>query len=286
MLASALILSACGSGGGGGETNQTIGSAGSQPNSSTLTGPNISPSQQTSVAYDTAISSSGHIQTSQGSDTIGVNCNGLKCRTSTGVSLDSSISLALKRYEKLQRNGRVNGPYEESGTLTIDGVTGNVTVYGYWMGDSIFGVTSENGYINGNYYTGQNASLMGDDTGSRPGGNATYTGKTVAIFVNDDFSSDGFHTGDVEYGDFYATYNFGENTIEMSLEFGWYDSENGEWDVELEPTLVKLDGSFSRGTYDGGNLEGSFFGNNHKEVAGTYDLPSESVVGAFGGIKD
>ena len=199
LLASALILSACGSGGGGGETNQTIGSAGSQPNSSTLTGPNISPSQQTSVAYDTAISSSGHIQTSQGSDTIGVNCNGLKCRTSTGVSLDSSISLALKRYEKLQRNGRVNGPYEESGTSTINGVTGNVTVYGYWMGDSIFGVASENGYVNGNYYTGQNASLLGNDTGSRPTGDATYRGKTVAIFFRDE---GGYTVGDEDMGIF------------------------------------------------------------------------------------
>ena len=265
IASAALLLTACGgSGGGSGGTNQTIGSGPNQI-SSTLTGPNIPPSQQTSITYDTAISSSGYIQTSQGSDTFGVNCNGLKCRTSSGVSLDQSISLALKQYEKLQRNGRVNGPYEESGTTTVNGNTGNVTIYGYWMGDSIFGVASENGYVNGNYYTGQSASLLGDNTGSRPRGNATYTGKTVAMFVNDDGD---FRTGDVDYGDFVAAYDFRDNTIAMGLEFGWYD----DTDVYFNPTTVNSNGSFSRATNDGGNLKGNFFGNNHNEVAGTYDI--------------
>ena len=145
------------------------------------------------------------------------------------------------------------------------------------MGDSVFGVANENGYVNGNYFTGQSASLMGDDTGSRPRGNATYTGKAIAIYVNEDYED--YDIGDVEYGDFYATYDFGDSTIEMDLDFD-------NWDGTFDPTTVNSNGSFSRTTNDGGNLKGNFFGNNHNEVAGTYDLPSESVVGSFGGIKE
>lgn len=67
------------------------------------------------------------------------------------------------------------------------------------------------------------------------------------------------------------------------MEFGWVD---GRTDILLPPTRVNPDGSFSRPTTDGGKLEGNFFGSNHKEVAGTYDLPRAGIVGAFGGIRD
>ena len=230
-----------------------------------------------SVTYDTVIPSTIHLQTARGSTTLGVNCNGLNCRASNGNNLD--LSLSLKLFDKLQRNGRVNGPHEESGTATVNGVTSNITDYSYWMGDSVFGVSNESGFINGLHTKVQSAGVMGNDTGSRPRGNATYTGKAIAIYVSDDDIL-GYNTGDVEYGDFYATYNYGENFINVDLEFD-------EWVHDFDSATVNSDGSFRVNESDE-KLNGNFFGSGHREVAGTYEIldVDGSVVGSFGGIKD
>lgn len=67
------------------------------------------------------------------------------------------------------------------------------------------------------------------------------------------------------------------------------------WRHRFTSISVSSDGSFSRQlddyddryiTYDGPTLDGVFFGKNHREIAGTYTLPSRNVLGSFGGIKD
>lgn len=265
-LLASLVLAGCGSGGGGGN-DQTF--------STTLTGPFIPPSQRTPITTDTAIISTLHARTASGSRTVGVDCVGLTCTSDAGITLNLSNRTSSDDYA--QRNGRVNGPHIESGVVTQNGISSDNTVYSYWMGDAAFAVVREVVFANGiqtSFYYGQ---VAGDNTGSKPRGNATYSGRAIAVAVNNDF--DGYRTGDVDYGDFYATYNFGNSTIEMDIEFD-------DWSTNFIPTRVASNGSFSRVTTDGGELKGNFFGANHNEVSGVYDLPSQGVVGAFGGIKD
>lgn len=257
LVAASVLLAACGSGGGG--------------NTSSVE-PLVPPSRQTPVSVDTVILSNIDVVSLLLNRVIRVNCSGLVCRDDTGDSVN--LSYALPDEQFLERNGRVNGPTTRTGSE--DG--SDFTLYAYWMGDSMFSVAETLGFNSalGNFDS-QFAMVAGDNTDSRPLGDATYTGKTVAISTGDGF--EGYQRGDVEYGDFYLTYDFGDRTVEVDIEFD-------DWDASFLPSRVSSNGSFSRATTDGGNLRGAFFGSGHKEVAGTYNLPSYEVVGAFGGIKD
>lgn len=221
-----------------------------------------------------AVISNIHFQDTQGITYVAVNCDIKSTCTVNNESIDFS---SLKDYAgidfssfremnaKLQRNGKVNGPDMES--MSEDGF--DSTWYEYNMGDSSF-VVIEGDYDNQN--TMKMAVAVGLNTGSRPKKNVTYTGEVVAMYVSD---SDGFDTGDVEYGNFHATFDFWKNTIDIGIQFD-------DWGWFFESVEVNPDGSFT----DGSKVIGNFFGNYHAEIAGTSDLPDENVVVSFGGTKD
>ena len=226
-----------------------------------------------------AVISNFHFQTPQENTSLSLTftCNKSTC-TVNNEKIDSS-SLGLRGFDfsslrdinaKFQRNGKVNGPYAES---MIFNNSFDASSYEYWMGDSYFGVIEGDGYDDSdNHSTMKMAVAAGINTGSRPRKSVIYTGEAIAIYVSD---SDGFNTGDVEYGDFYAIYGFGDNTVKINIQFG-------DWAWSFDSIEVNSDGSFT----DNSKITGNFFGNNHTEIAGTSDLPSENVVVSFGGIKD
>lgn len=182
--------------------------------------------------------------------------------------------LFLETNEKLQRNGKVNGPQVESKTVDRSGNNADVNFYSYWMGYSGFTLTRSLTDISHERF----AWVIGDNTGSRPSGNVSYTGKAMATPFSFSESLD----GDVQHGDFYLTYNLGDNTVEIDLDFE-------DWDASFPSIEVTSDGSFMSGDGSGREndmLRGSFFGPDHNEVAGTYRVLSESVIGSFGGVKD
>ena len=260
FLPLALALASCGGGGGGGDT------AG-YPDVEPL----VPPSRATEVEIDTIIYSDLKLSTSSGSVVAPARCDGVNCVLSdpfTGEPMPLPIDKS-DLTAGFEKNGRVNGPAKRS-------LQDGVTFYAYWMGDSILGVIDGNVFEPG---VGRMqmffSAVFGNDTGHAPLGNATYTGKAVAISTG--YTHD--NPGDVYHGDFSLSYDFSGRSIEMDLDFD-------DFDYEFNPTTVYDDGTFSRSTTDGGNLRGGFFGANANEVAGTFDLPSDELVGAFGGKKN
>lgn len=259
----ALALASCGGGGGGGNT------AG-YPDVEPL----VPPSRATEVEIDTIVLSDFKFSTSSRSGVVPTRCDGVNCVLSdpftgepTPLPIDES-----DLTEGFEKNGRVNGPAKRS---LQDGTT-SATFYAYWMGDSSFAVVDSSSFEPGVGRTQMFFSAVsGNDTGHAPLGNATYTGKAVAISTGDTHDN----PGDVYHGDFSLSYDFSGRSIEMDLDFD-------DFDYEFNPTTVYDDGTFSRSTTDGGNLRGEFFGANANEVAGTFDLPSDELVGAFGGKKN
>ena len=120
----------------------------------------------------------------------------------------------------------------------------------------------------------QYAMALGNNTGSRPTGSASYSGSAVAV------STLRGKAGELHYGSFTAGYDFGPRTITIDISFG---RQGGEY---FRGIGVASDGSFKYGAYDSENIRGTFFGSNHNEVAGTFYLPDDKLVGAFGGIKN
>ena len=175
-----------------------------------------------------------------------------------------------------EKNGRVNGPAKRS---LQDGTT-SATLYAYWMGDSSFVAVEVSGFEPGvgriqTFFSG----VSGNDTGRAPLGNATYTGKAVAMSTGD---CCGDSSGDVYHGDFNLTYSFVSSSVEVELTFNdWEDPY-----VDFGPTIVYDNGTFSRSTADGWNLKGGFFGVDASEVAGTFDSADKDLVGSFGGKKN
>lgn len=225
-----------------------------------------------------AVISNIHFQTPQENTSFSLTftCNKSTC-TFNNEKIDSS-SLGLRGFDfsslrhinaKFKRNGEVNGPDMESMTFNN---SFDATSYEYYMGDSYFAVVEGDGYDDSdNHSTMKMAVAGGINTGSRPKKSVIYTGEAVAMYVSD---SDGFNTGDVEYGDFNALYDSEDRTMNVGIQFD-------EWGWIYESIEVNSDGSFT----DGSKIAGNFFGSYHIEIAGTSDLPSENVVVSFGGIK-
>lgn len=229
------------------------------------------------MTVDTVISSDVHVVTQLGDEVLERNCTGTVCVEPDGSRSTISPEDLNVGFEK---NGVVNGPATRKASGVYQGISADLTAYAYWMGDSAFMAIDAIGshQTTGNFDY-QQGMVIGKSTGSRPLGDATYTGKAVAISTGDTFDD----RGDVYYGDFSLTYDFASRSMEMDLVFDdWEDPV-----VEFAPTNVAADGTFSRTTFDGeGKLRGAFFGENHSEVAGTFDLPQDEIVGAFGGKKD
>ena len=278
VLLASILISACGGGGDGG------GDGDGESTSLSDVQPVVKHFSPTSnpVRLDTVIASNQyHLFSDNRSIIKRKNCSGLVCKDESGQIADIT-SEANSGFGMLEANGRVNGPEKRNVTLEnkIDSAPiGNMISYVYWMGSSIFYTLNSNmfnpKYPSVGYYYQQAAIAMGDNTGSRPSGNTTYTGKAVAIST-DDFED--YEQEDLEKGDFSLTYDLNNASVEIDLKFE-------DWDHTFDPVNVSSDGSFS-GNSNGEIVRGAFFGSGHKEVALTYEIPEKSVVGAFGGIKD
>ncbi len=192
-------------------------------------------------------------------------CSGLICNFNDSDFDYTEILYIDEDETAFNSNGLVNGPSKR--------LSGTYEAYDYWMSDSMFSLVSE--AVNNQEYIHQ-AVVLGNNTGSRPSGIATYSGRTVAAQAG----RDGYSV-DIYHGIFNGVYNFRDSTIGVLISF-----PDIRVNASFEKVPVSSNGSFSVGNQGSRKLlDGAFFGRNHNEVAGTYILRDYRLVGSFGGIK-
>ena len=228
---------------------------------------------------DSLISSNIHeLSYEEGFRVIGYNCIELLCRNSETEDLHD---LASSKFRLWDGNGKINGPEKNAADFS-QGLGGFVISYTYLMRNSLFWVANTKDSSSG--YEHKAVYVAGNSSRSRPSGNATYTGKVIAISTGDVFTE----REDLHFGDFHLTYDSRDNTMKIDIDF---DDRN----YSLKPNHVSSKGKFSRTITNGADLKddffssdlrGGFFGSNHGEVAGTFELLSEKVIVTFGGLKD
>lgn len=267
LVAASMFLAACGSAG-----SDTAMKASNAPDRDP-------PSTRTPLIPDTLISSDW--VTTKGGN-LNISCESLACAQGRRHYSYSALHLPITGFNK---NDKVNGPTRR--VVNDDGTTH--TIYDYWMGDSMFSART---WVSDNDPSGYNSeynalafgTVLGNDTGSRPSGSATYSGKTTAFTISPEatFNINRNPVGTVHHGEFTADYDFSNKLINISLDFPDF----------LVPTFfsskVLSDGTFSRKAYNDNesHMRGAFFGNNHNEVAGSYFHSVYGIAGSFGGIKD
>ena len=203
-------------------------------------------------------------------------CTATEPSTGAGVTWDLTFSPAGYRATGV---GEKNGVHLAHGvaTLTAGGTRFSVSTYGAWIDHSAFGV--EYGRIDSGQLRGTElaaGSSLGNDTGTRPTGNATWNGIMVGgTRVNG--------TAQAIQGDARVVYNLSRNTLDAAFS-RIYNLDTRQ--LHLAPSMswngvqVRNDGSFHGSISTSNEIQGRFYGPGHTEVGGVFEHPT--AIGAFG----
>lgn len=287
-----LILSACG--GGGGDAKPRVPTVDPEPAQSltgltapTFTDASIIPSIDRVLATSDSIIVSDHVGR-QGSDALAYStyCTRQTCTTDFGVFVipwdvrdirDTGIDRGATYTGVGEKHGvrlaQSQGPSEFAGYPTVS------TAYGAWMEHNAFGVFLDR--ITRGTFQGVNlagieiaASIsIGNDTGSRPAGSATWNGIMVG-------GTETSGAPQVIQGDATLTYDVARNDLDVAFT-GIYnlDTRTRFQDMRWSDLSVNSDGSFRQETAFR-DIEGRFYGPRHAEVGGIFTHPD--AIGAFG----
>ena len=180
--------------------------------------------------------------------------------------------------------GEKNGVYlaQAQGRTVFASFPSDVTSYGAWLDHNAFIVSLENlrsGTLGGldlsNLEIAYGVSI-GNDTGTRPTGSATWNGIMVGgTEIN----------GPPQpiQGDATVTYDLGQNDLDVAFT-GIYNlsTRTRFTDMRWSNLSVNADGSFRQKTASR-DIEGRFYGPGHTEVGGVFTHPD--AIGAFGAKK-
>lgn len=288
-----LFLSACGGGGGDG-AKPRVPTINPEPTQSltgltapTFTDASIVPAIDAVLADSDSILVSDHIGR-QGSDAVRfpTYCTRQVCNTDFSVFVlpydvrdirDAGIDRGATYTGVGEKHGvrlaQTQGPSQFAGYPTIS------AAYGAWMEHNVFGVFLDR--ITRGTFEGVNlagieiaASLsIGDDTGSRPAGSATWHGIMVG-------GTETNGSPQVIQGDATLTYDMARNDLDVAFT-GIYnlDTRARFQDMRWSDLSVNSDGSFRQETASR-DIEGRFYGPGHAEVGGIFVHPD--ALGAFG----
>jgi hypothetical protein len=179
-------------------------------------------------------------------------------------------ALRIERRHAAESDGR-------RGRYSADGYYGTMTHAAFGTGFSRFdNWEGEDGALQTRYTQG--TGYQGALSGSRPGGNALWEGRMVGYQSGVAHDEDPFVQG-------YATVSVSLFSSEVDIDFADVTSMDrarsladfGYADIPLGP-----DGAFDG--YDGGHVEGAFFGPAHEEVAGMFHNNANQVTGSFGAV--
>lgn len=185
--------------------------------------------------------------------------------------LGSSDPVTDDLEARLRRTGNRNGIdiYSASFPVSVEGQTFNARGLGFWMehnsGFAIVGDTT----LSGTFIEVGYGAIVGNRSDSVPSISATYEGAMVGI------NTRGSRRGSSVQGD--ARIDFtarGANNSSVDVHFSNISgaSTNG---FSWSNIPVRSDGIFQTGS-----INGSFFGPNHEEIAGTFH--GFDIVGAYG----
>ena len=271
-----LFLAACGGGGGGGSSSPTT-----MPPVEPPTPPRDIRAEVSAIyaEADTILMSDVPI-TFQGNYLLGDTvCSGRRCETYepvTGLALESDLALGLSptsSYGQVSERRSVSLANFTDQWVWYDAPI-NVRGYGGWMEFNAFDVGVAHvgsGPLAG--AQGAAATSVGNNTGSRPTGSATWHGVMIG-------GTDINNRPEALQGDATVQYEMARNVVDVSftnirnIDAGQQFHNMGWSDVP-----VGSDGSFGRsGVSD--EIEGTFYGPNHAEVGGVFI--ERTAVGSFG----
>ena len=166
------------------------------------------------------------------------------------------------------------------GRSEFSGIPVSATSYGAWLDHSAFILSLER--ITGGTLAGVDLSgvtvgysqSVGDDSGTRPSGSATWRG--IMVGGTGDIAGD----IDVIQGDATVTYDIGRDDLDVYFTNVYnLDTRARFMDLRWLDLSVDADGSFYQLTA-AREIHGRFYGPSHAEVGGIFTHPE--AIGAFG----
>lgn len=194
---------------------------------------------------------------------------GISQRINISDLFDSSTPVADDL--NVRRAGSRNGLdlYRLSQTVSVEGEPISAHGMGFWLMNSVGGAVVGRGTLSGISVEVGYGSVVGNRSDSVPSLSATYQGAMTGVnasgsargrLVQGDARIDFTRRG---ASDSFLSVNFNNISGASRSGFGWSRIPVG-----------------ANGTFDTGSINGSFFGPNHEEIAGTFH--AFNIVGAYG----
>ena len=266
ILAVAVMLAACKSGGSGNVQPDEIG-------------------LDENVEVNTILISD-MIATYQGTrDRLQSRCNGPQCTFSyqgfsETVDVDDILQSEPDTDVDLDVTDSLHGvrTFTAGGSQRIEGQ--NIEQYGYggWLNESGFVVSTarfSGGRLDGAwlFYTGSVGYSPGTNPNESDGG-GTWSGAMLGVDTNTRERVEGAATVDID--DF--------SNPDVDVAFTEVETASGQSRSDMIWTNIPLrDGDFRTG-YDGDSIEGRFYGDTHQEVGGVFER--NRLLGAFGASRN
>ncbi len=194
---------------------------------------------------------------------------GISQRINISDLFDSSTPVADDF--KIRRAGSRNGLdlYRLSQTLSIEGEPVSAHGMGFWLMNSLGAAVVGRGTLSGISVEVGYGSVIGNRSDSVPSLSATYQGAMTGV------NTSGSARGRLVQGD--AIIDFtrrGANDSFLSVDFS---NISGASRSGFGWNSIRVG---ANGTFDAGSINGSFFGPNHEEIAGTFH--AFNIMGAYG----
>ncbi len=165
--------------------------------------------------------------------------------------------------------------YRASQTIPMDDGDVNVEGYGAWMGHNLFGAFVGETTIQGIHFEMGFGMSAGNKSRSVPATSATYEGVMLGVDSSEE------NRGEHLEGD--ARLEFRASAVDARMDVSFTNirgrSTGGSYEnIEWRNRSVE-----NNGTFDWGNINGTFYGPNHEEVGGTFS--TSDLMGAYGARK-
>ncbi len=203
-------------------------------------------------------------------------CDSYEPVSGVGVGFDLTFSTAGASFSGVGEKDGVSLA-QGSTALTVGGNRISASGYGGWLDYSYFDI--QYGRIDTGELRGLElalASSLGNDTGSRPTGNATWNGLVVG-------GTDVNGTAEAIQGDASLTYNMASADVDVSFS-NIYNLATRNLHVassmSWQDVPVGTNGYFGKAVSTVNNVIGRFYGPGHTEVGGIFHHPT--AIGSFG----
>ena len=287
----ALVLSACGSSGGGSD-DQDVSTPTYQPEQSQPSSTANNTTQQPSTMAST------NNQAASNQPTVGESVTQPSTPNTQSSSTDRALANRNSGFIIPKQGGTVQTAYISGNpnlyVLDVEGKSINIIPEGMGAG-KVLNITANNitRIVSGSSYKNVRWGLITEDslnnyylvsyginpTGDMPtSGSATYVGQGVHGYASNGAALDTYRLSNAKFN-----VNFADKSFEGSI-----TPDNGKVFGNINEVKIsaKIDGNqFNGKTTEGTEAVGRFYGNNASELAGSYVNEKASYLGVFGAQK-